>query len=373
MLTELGPIVRIAPDEVSIVDVDAAKTIYNTKETFRKATFYRNFVAGQVENVFSTLNVDVHRRFRRLLANPMSETSLKSMTERVHDRVSLTMDKMQEEKDQRGATDVFKWWLFMATDIIGELTFGDSFRMLELGESNDYATTIQSTSSLGAIRSTFPLLVRWAGFFPIKTLNKAREDGFKLVKYADESIRRYHGLLGKQPDLVKQTLFTNVFKARDDETLSIHEIRANSISYLIAGSDTTANTLTYLVWNVCKRPDIKKRLVDELNTLPDNYTEADVRELKYLTYVIDEALRLHGAVQNAMPRAVPQGGASFLGYHLDQGTTVSCQAYSMHRISHVYPDAEEFNPSRWETPTRAMKDAFMAFGKGSRSKFADAR
>ena len=33
-----------------------------------------------------------------------------------------------------GATDVFKWWLFMATDIIGELTFGDSFRMLEIGK-----------------------------------------------------------------------------------------------------------------------------------------------------------------------------------------------------------------------------------------------
>jgi hypothetical protein len=30
--------------------------------------------------------------------------------------------------------DVFKWWLFMATDIIGELSFGESFRMLEAGK-----------------------------------------------------------------------------------------------------------------------------------------------------------------------------------------------------------------------------------------------
>ncbi|TQS33311.1 hypothetical protein Golomagni_06349, partial [Golovinomyces magnicellulatus] len=223
------------------------------------------------------------------------------------------------------------------------------------------------TSSLGAIRSTFPILVQWAGVLPIKALTKAREDGFKLFQYADQSIRRYHGILEKQPDLVKQTLFTNVFKAEDNETLSMTEIRANSISYLIAGSDTTANTLTYLVWNVCQRPDIKKRLVDELKTLPDDFTEADLRDLKYLTHVIDEALRLHGAVQNAMPRAVPEGGASFLGHYLDQGTTVSCQGYSMHRIETVYPDAEEFDPSRWETATRAMKDAFMAFGKGSRN------
>lgn len=38
------------------------------------------------------------------------------------------------ELTDHGVTDVFKWWLFMATDIIGELTFGDSFRMLEIGK-----------------------------------------------------------------------------------------------------------------------------------------------------------------------------------------------------------------------------------------------
>lgn len=35
---------------------------------------------------------------------------------------------------RRGAADVFKWWLFMATDVIGELSFGESFRVLEAGE-----------------------------------------------------------------------------------------------------------------------------------------------------------------------------------------------------------------------------------------------
>jgi len=34
----------------------------------------------------------------------------------------------------RGAADVLKWWLFFSTDVIGELTFGDSFRMLEIGQ-----------------------------------------------------------------------------------------------------------------------------------------------------------------------------------------------------------------------------------------------
>lgn len=46
----------------------------------------------------------------------------------------MAIGRISEELEKRGAADVFKWWLFMATDVIGELSFGESFRMLEAGE-----------------------------------------------------------------------------------------------------------------------------------------------------------------------------------------------------------------------------------------------
>jgi hypothetical protein len=49
-------------------------------------------------------------------------------------RIQLAIQKIQHEMDTRGAADVFKWWSFTATDIIGELAFGDSFRLLEKGQ-----------------------------------------------------------------------------------------------------------------------------------------------------------------------------------------------------------------------------------------------
>lgn len=49
-------------------------------------------------------------------------------------QIQLAIEKIQEEIQNRGAADVFKWWLFMATDIIGELSFGESFHMLETGK-----------------------------------------------------------------------------------------------------------------------------------------------------------------------------------------------------------------------------------------------
>ena len=57
------------------------------------------------------------------------------MLPNVETRLALPLSRMRQEMAPRGAADAFKWWLFMATDIIGELTFDDSFHMLELGHA----------------------------------------------------------------------------------------------------------------------------------------------------------------------------------------------------------------------------------------------
>jgi len=64
----------------------------------------------------------------------MSEASLKSVEHIVSQRATLAVDKIGLEMKREGAADIMKWWLYFSTDVIGELTFGDSFRMLEQGK-----------------------------------------------------------------------------------------------------------------------------------------------------------------------------------------------------------------------------------------------
>lgn len=90
-----------------------------------------------MESVFSTTDPNFHSARRRLLASPISDTSLHQHEGLITGRVKMTICRMAEEIQTRGATDIFKWWLFMATDIIGELSFGESFRMLEAGKVSD--------------------------------------------------------------------------------------------------------------------------------------------------------------------------------------------------------------------------------------------
>ncbi|KAK5992938.1 Cytochrome P450 monooxygenase orf2 [Cladobotryum mycophilum] len=361
-----GPIVRIAPNDIDVTDLEAVKTIYNHKNPFQKSQFYRRLATTGQQSLFTTTNAEFHRRHRRLLAGPMSESSLKSTIPRVDAHVKLAIEKIGEEMRTRGAADMFKWWLFMATDIIGTLTFGDSFHMLDLSHKNEYSINLEQVARIGAIRGTFPSVVDNSRFIPLPIFDGALQHDMDMRRYAVESLERYRHLVDTSPDSVQQTLFTNVFKAEGDEKMPFNEIRDEAQSYITAGSNITAISLTYLTYAVCRNPDIKAKLVKELQTLPPDFTEAQLRDLPFLNHVIDEAMRLYSAAPCTLPRTVPPGGVELAGYWLDQGTDVSAQAYSLHRDPLIFPNPDEFVPSRWESPTKAMKDSYMPFGRGPR-------
>lgn len=160
-----------------------------------------------------------------------------------------------------------------------------------------------------------------------------------MGQYAAQSIERYKNLISANPKDPKPTLFTKLFNAGENG-LTDFEIRLEAGGYITAGSDTAAITLTYLVWAVCKLREVQEKLVAEVASLPEDFTDKDLKSLPYLDRVINEALRMYAAVPGALPRAVPQEGALLAGYHLPCGTIVSTQAYSMHRNPDIFPDPE---------------------------------
>ncbi|KAI1129013.1 cytochrome P450 [Nemania abortiva] len=362
-----GPIVRVTPREVYICDPEAVQRVFRIKNEFPKSKWYLEFVPF-VRSIFNTPDIALHRRFRRLLSSPLSESGLKVFLPQIEHKVNLTIQRMDEECKTRGATDIYKWWLFMTSDIIGELSFGKSFEMLESGKINQYVTDLQNVGKLGSYRSVFPSLLMYSSRFgiPLPFLNQARTFSVRMHKYATESLQRHRDLVAKEGSNARPTVFSKVYKAEGDESISPDEVRDNAQGYIVAGSDTTSNTLTYSIWALCRHPEIKSRLLKELEVLPDNFTSEDLRHVPYLDHVIDESLRKFMAVPSGLPREVPEGGAELCGYHIPAGYTVTAQSYTLHRDPVAFPDPDKFDPSRWENVTPVMKDLFMPFGGGSR-------
>lgn len=134
MVLNLGPVVRVGPNEVCFCDVSAFKQIYNIKEDFTKSSLCDLVVKAPAPSVFSTTEVEVHRRHRKLLAQGLSEKAVDQMCPSVDAKVKLAIQRMWEETERNGASDIYKWWTLLVADITGELTFGQSFGMLEAGK-----------------------------------------------------------------------------------------------------------------------------------------------------------------------------------------------------------------------------------------------
>ena len=191
------------------------------------------------------------------------------------------------------------------------------------------------------IRTTFPFLVKLSQYIPIPLFTNAGASGARMGTYAAESILRYRLLVSANPSSPNPTLFANVFTA-GEKGLTDPEIRLEAGGYIAAGSDTSAVTLTYLVWAVCQDEDVRGRLVAEVASLLGDLDDGRVRELPYLNQVVAETLRLYPAVPGALPRAVPSEGAMLAGWEFPGGATVSTQAFSLHRDPDVFLEPERY-------------------------------
>lgn len=232
-----------------------------------------------------------------------------------------------------------------------------------MSQKNQYIIDIEANGRAGGIRSTFPFMAKASKVVPIPVFKAAVESAERLWHYAEQSVERSKRVAAEDESC--PMLFKKLFRT-DDNGLSDRDIINNAMAFIIAGSDTTANTMTYLTWAVCKHPEVRDALVEEVCSLPEEFSEQDLRNLPRLNNVVKETLRLYCAAPSALPRIVPAEGVVFSGHKLPGGTTVSTQAYTLHRNADIFPDPDTFDPSRWTAPTRDMKDAYMPFGGGTR-------
>jgi azaphilone biosynthesis cytochrome P450 monooxygenase len=82
-------------------------------------------------------------------------------------------------------------------------------------------------------------------------------------------------------------------------------------------------------------------LKEEVSKLSPDFSIAEVQSLPYLQYVIQETLRLYGAVSSGLQRRTPKGGCQVGEVFVPEGTTVTTQSFTLHR-----------NPEIFEAPLR---------------------
>lgn len=221
-----------------------------------------------------------------------------------------------------------------------------------------------------------PLVEYVAEYVSLGPVTRACATRNKTVQRSQEMLTKHREAVAAaaadDSDSPPPSLFAQVFLAEEqDQGLEPLEVVSNAVTFLVAGTDTTAGALTYLVWSVCRHPEVRFFLTEELDDELGfgMFDEARLRALPYLGQVVEETLRLYPGVAGGLLRTVPAPGADICGCWIPGGTVVSCQAYSMHRDPRVFPNPGIFYPERWAEPTAEMRDAMMAWGGGARGEF----
>ncbi|CAG9951321.1 unnamed protein product [Clonostachys rosea f. rosea IK726] len=367
-----GTVVRLSPDEVAISDLEAFSQIHKIGSGFIKSAWYDKLRFGREPGIFFMRNPHEHAVRRRLFARAFSNGSLLAHWEpEIRQKAELAVIKIKEDA-QAGSADILKWWTLMATDVIAHLSFGESFCMLELGKfskQTPYIDAIQAALLCGVVRNELSWIYPILRHLPLKSIGN--------IMNAD-SIVFDHGALAvgnmrsANDGLSTANLFSQMLSLADgQEKTGITDIavRTEAGNLIVAGSDTTAVTLTYLIWAVLKQPHLQAALELEIGDLSPDLASEELKNAPLLNSVIEETLRLYGAAPGALPRVVPKKGLSVCGYFIPSGIVVSTQAYTLHRDPTVFQDAHKFDGYRFidkSQITAVQKTAMSPFGAGSR-------
>lgn len=295
---QYGPYVRLSPDEVGVNDAQGFKQIHAISSGFTKSPWYQQLNQAERPGVFAMSDVKAHAARRKLFARPFSKTHLREHWEdAVRTKATLAVERMREQLWSTGRTDVMKWWTFFASDVSSHLMFGSSFKTLERGEVNEYIRMLQTALMGGGIGAELPWVRAVGRSLPMQSAQRLFNGNAYLRDYGNLAVENMQAERGDK------NIFANVMaEAETGERLERLDVQLEATNLLVAGTDTTAITLTYLVYAVFRDAALHRALTAELVALPESYRDADLEALPLLTAVIDETLRLYGAAPGGLPR-----------------------------------------------------------------------
>ncbi len=255
-------------------------------------------------------------------------------------------------------------------DVLGEMTrltlgvLGRTLLGANLGAFSSIGHSFQAVqdqamfelASLGAVPAWIPL-PRQLRF------RRARRD---LQRIVDQLVARRHDEGGDGVDVLSRLIVSA--GAETDPRVGQQRLRDELVTLLLAGHETTASTLGWMLHLLDEHPEVRSRLRDEVvDVLGDRLpAQEDVHRLRYTTMVVEEAMRLYPPVWLLPRKALAADVVG--GYRVPAGADVLICPYTLHRHPAFWPAPERFDPERFD-PNRSAdrpRYAYIPFGAGPR-------
>ncbi|KAK0438173.1 cytochrome P450 [Desarmillaria tabescens] len=354
----------------------------------KDSTFLVDLLLGQG---LVTAEGEIHRRQRKVINSAFSHSQLQKLQLRFQDSSDKLVCMIRDSLDA-GATvfNVLDWTGKVAMDIIGQAAFQYDFCSLD-GKENELREAlrhvfIDSQSNPSSRELMLTSLIRHLPDTLLKFLKLVSTRGM-AKKAAREVFSQRTG--NDEPG--NKDLLGVLAKARGAGQMRDNEVEAQlaQVTFVVAGHETTATTLGWLLYELAAHPEDQNKIREEISQARLQNAKLSSNEydsMPFLNATIKENLRLHPIAPTLMRRAVQddslplsepiitEDGKILKDIPIPKGQTIYCSIYTYNRLPSIWgPDADQWNPNRFigdvtqpRTPL-GMYGNLMTFGSGTRS------
>lgn len=305
-----------------------------------------------------TTEGEAWRAQRKLIQTGFSPKSLGTLTAIMQDSLNESLAGF-DQATQEGSVEVYSQFMRITFSMVARSLFGASLPEAEIQQISHTICTVQEF----IVRQTLqPYLNPW---FSISGQLKKHED---MRREADAILMPYIQARRNTPpgDDLLQTLLDARYA--DGNGMPDDLILSESMQLLVAGHETSSNSLSWMLYLLASNPDALARVREEFDTVLQGrqLTYADILKFEFAGQVIHEALRLYPPFWMIDRMAVADDQVGDM--QIPAGSMVINYVYGAHHYEPNWPDPESFDPSRFTKD--AMKSrapfTFLPFGGGPR-------
>jgi cytochrome P450 len=309
------------------------------------------------KNSVISLSGKEHQRQRQLIMPPFHGERMRTYAEIIENITIKTINKQPKNQP------------FNIRNVSQEITLGvmmEAVFGIYEGERPEKLKQLlceiieQSSSRLSVTFLYFPQLKEMFGISEIwKQKMKKLEESDQII-YQEIQERR------ENFDPSRTDILTLLMAARDEEgqPMTDEELRDELMTLLVAGHETTATAISWAFYWIHKLPEVRQKLLVELDSLGENPDSNTIFKLPYLTAICNETLRIYPVGMLTFPRKV-KTPISVCGHQLEPGTIIMGSIYLTHQREDIYPQPEKFNPERF-LERQFSPYEFLPFGGGAR-------
>lgn len=373
--------------ETSVLDPINVEYVLKTNfSNYGKGWYHYDILSDLLGDGIFTVDGEKWRHQRKISSHEFSTKILRDFSSEVFRENAVKLAQVVLEcVDANQSVEVQELFMKSTLDSVFKVVLGvDLDSMCGTNERATEFTNAFNEASEITTHRYIDLLWRIKRYFNIGSearlkilIEVVNEFVYKLIQSKIEQVHKSQldsSLVAKKGDILSRFL-----EANETDTKYLKDI---ILSFIVAGKDTTASTLSWFLYMMCKNPLIQEKIAREVweatkitqgssfEELATSISEEALDKMQYLHAALSETLRLYPAVP-AEKKLCFADDTLPDGYSIRKGEQLMYHPYAMGRMKYLWgDDAEEYRPERWLNedglyqPQSSFK--FTAFQAGPR-------